>query len=82
MGVSLSKLIQDIMSLMGDVIHQVNQSPTCTSIYHSLGGGGGGGGRGGEGGGRGGRVRGGGGFESVFACWFTNLSWHISRIYH
>ena len=23
------------MSLMGDVIHQVNHPPTCTSIYHS-----------------------------------------------
>ena len=37
MGVSLSKLIQDTMSLMGEVIHQVNHPPTCTSIYHSLG---------------------------------------------
>ena len=23
------------MSLIGDVIHQVNHPPTCTSIYHS-----------------------------------------------
>ena len=29
MGASLSKLIQDIMSLMSDVIHQVNYPPTC-----------------------------------------------------
>ena len=32
-GASLSKLIQDIMSLMGDVTHQINQSPTCTSKH-------------------------------------------------
>ena len=25
------------MSLMDDVIHQVNHPPTCTSIYHSQG---------------------------------------------
>ena len=25
------------MSLMGDVIHQVNHPPSCTSIYHSQG---------------------------------------------
>ena len=25
------------MSLMGEVIHQVNHPPTCTSIYHSQG---------------------------------------------
>ena len=25
------------MSLIGDVIHQVNHPPTCTSIYHSQG---------------------------------------------
>ena len=37
MGVNLSKLIQDIMSLMGDITHQVNYPPTCTSIYHSQG---------------------------------------------
>ena len=35
MGASLSKLIQDITSLMNDII--VNHSPTCTSIYHSQG---------------------------------------------
>ena len=36
-GATLSKLIEDIMSLMGDVIHQVNCPPTCTCIYHSQG---------------------------------------------
>ena len=36
-GASLSKLIQDIMSLMSDAIHQVNHPPMCTSIYHSQG---------------------------------------------
>ena len=36
-GVSLSKMIQDIMSLMNDVIHQVNHPPTRTSIYHLQG---------------------------------------------
>ena len=56
MGASLSKLIQDIMSLIGDVIHQVNHPPTCTSIYHSQE-----------------ALK-----ASVFACWFTNLSWHIA----
>ena len=50
MGASLSKLIQDIMSPMSDVIHQVNHPPTCTFT---------------------------GGFESVFDCWFTILSWRI-----
>ena len=44
------------MSLIGDVIHEVNHPPTCTSIYHSQG-----------------ALK-----ASVFACWFTNLSWHIA----
>ena len=56
MRASLSKLVQDIMSLMSDVVHQVNH-PGLLHAHH---------------------LPFIGGFGSVFACWFTNLSWHIA----
>ena len=51
MGVSLGKLIQDIMSLIGDVIQ--SSSYMHTHSQEAL-------------------------KASVFARWFTNLSWHIA----
>ena len=48
------ELIPDNMSLMSDVIHQVNH-PGLLHAHPFTGG-----------------------FQSAFACWFTNLSWHIA----
>ena len=54
-GASLSKLIQDIVSLMSDVMAS-SQSSSDMHIHLPFTG----------------------GFESVFAWWFTNLSRHIA----
>ena len=50
----MSKLIQDIMSLINDIISTSSRSFSYMHIHLPFTG----------------------GFDSVFACWFTTLSWH------